>query len=177
MATNGASTTGRPSARFGSRPSRSLAVADRADAGDAGQLLVATGLANAADVGEIALRQLVPTHELAVGEHDAVVAGLGRPLQQRHGLVDVLIHQQVRGQIDPAVFQRRRVGLGNIHRRDQYRQDSRNVRRFRHGCAPMLFWKQPMSGRLPRGLPRMSSGGIEEGSAAWMAGLPGPKAA
>ena len=61
---------------------------------------------------------MVPAHELAVGQHDAVVAGLGRPIQKRDAVVDVLVDQQIGGQIDPAVLQGRLGGrLGTSRRK------------------------------------------------------------
>ncbi len=61
LATNGASTTGSPSARFGSRRKQVVGVADGADAGDAGQLVVPARLADAADVAARTARATGPS--------------------------------------------------------------------------------------------------------------------
>ena len=117
-----------------------VGVADGADAGDAGELPVAAGLADPADVGDVPLGQLVPAHELAVGQHDAVVARLGRPVQERQGVFDVLIHQQVRGQVNPAVLQRCGVGFqSRCHRCSHRSQRGQNAQGLLHGCLRFLM--------------------------------------
>ena len=83
-----------------------VGIADGADGGDARELQIADGLPEPADVADITLRHVVPAHELAVAEHHARITCLRRTLKKGDPLVDVLIDQQIRGQVDPAMFQR-----------------------------------------------------------------------
>jgi len=56
-------------------------------------------------MGEVAFVLPVEQAELVVAQHDAGIAGLGRPLEQGDRLTDVFVHEQIGRDIDPTVLE------------------------------------------------------------------------